>query len=460
MGILPLMLHSTPLPYVTSAAGYYAAIAELPWAMWLDSGHMARYDILVAQPIATLTCRNGQTEINDHTGSHISAADPFDLLREQLGTPIPEIPDIPFCGGALGYWGYDLARRWTSLPEPALRTANSLPDMAVGIFDWALVIDHHEQVARLVSRLQAPESAGILPTIEARLRGQPASPRNDFRITSPLRANFTFDEYNTAFAKIQDYLNAGDCYQVNLAQRFSADATGDAFSAYLTLRELTPSPYAAFLNLPDAQILSTSPERFLSVRGGKVETKPIKGTRQRGTDAQHDERLKQDLRNNSKDRAENLMIVDLLRNDLSKSCALGSVQVEKLFEVESYAHVHHLVSTITGELASGKDAISLLRNCFPGGSITGAPKQRAMEIIAQLEPHRRDIYCGAIGYVGWDGNMDSNIAIRTLIHTAGKINFSVGGGIVADSNSQEEYQETLDKAAGMLKALAAYGGKI
>ncbi len=454
------MLYSTPLPYTTSAAEYYAAIAGLPWSMWLDSGQMGRYDILVAQPIATLTSRNGQTEINDRTGIHVSAADPFDLLRERLGTPIPGMQDIPFSGGALGYWGYDLARRWINLPEPALKAERSLPDMAVGIFDWAVVIDHYEQVTRLVSRLQAPESAGILPMIEARLRAQPTSPRNDFRITSPLRANFTFDEYSAAFARIQRYLNAGDCYQVNLAQRFSADATGDALSAYLTLRELAPSPYAAFINLPDAQILSASPERFLSVRGGKVETKPIKGTRQRGTDTQHDERLKQDLRNNSKDRAENLMIVDLLRNDLSKSCALGSVQVQKLFEVESYAHVHHLVSTITGELASGKDALTLLRNCFPGGSITGAPKQRAMEIIAQLEPHRRDIYCGAIGYIGWDGDMDSNIAIRTLVHAAGKINFSVGGGIVADSTPQEEYQETLDKAAGLFKMLAAHGGKI
>lgn len=450
------MLYSTPLPYADHAGGYYAAIAHLPWAMWLDSGGMGRYDILVAQPVATLTTRAELTEINDRTGRHISAEDPFTLIRKQLGAPIPNIMDLPFYGGALGYWGYDLARRWTNLPKQPRQAAPTVPDMAVGIFDWAIVIDHHEREARLVSRLLAPETAAILPSILAHLHTPPPVRRDDLRLTSPLCSNLSRDEYRSAFAKIQDYLHAGDCYQVNLAQRFTAGATGDALSAYLALRTLTPSPYAAFLNFPHAQILSASPERFLSVRNGKVETKPIKGTRQRGMDARQDEHLKQDLGNNSKDRAENLMIVDLLRNDLGRSCATGSVQVEKLFEVESYAHVHHLVSTIRGELAAGTDALALLQNCFPGGSITGAPKRRAMEIIAQLEPHKRGIYCGAIGYIGWDGDMDTNIAIRTLTYADNEIHFSVGGGIVADSSVEQEYQETLDKAAGIFKTLALY----
>lgn len=450
------MLFSTPLPYADHAGGYYAAIAHLPWAMWLDSGGMGRYDILVAQPVATLTTRAELTEINDRTGRHISAEDPFTLIRKQLGAPIPNIMDLPFYGGALGYWGYDLARRWTNLPKQPRQAAPTVPDMAVGIFDWAIVIDHHEREARLVSRLLAPETAAILPSILALLHTPPPVRRDDLRLTSPLCSNLSRDEYRSAFAKIQDYLHAGDCYQVNLAQRFTAGATGDALSAYLALRTLTPSPYAAFLNFPYAQILSASPERFLSVRNGKVETKPIKGTRQRGMDARQDEHLKQDLGNNSKDRAENLMIVDLLRNDLGRSCATGSVQVEKLFEVESYAHVHHLVSTIRGELAAGTDALALLQNCFPGGSITGAPKRRAMEIIAQLEPHKRGIYCGAIGYIGWDGDMDTNIAIRTLTYADNEIHFSVGGGIVADSSVEQEYQETLDKAAGIFKTLALY----
>jgi para-aminobenzoate synthetase component 1 len=449
------MLYSTPLPYVTDAGDYYAAIAALPWAMWLDSGGMARYDILVAQPVATLVTQGSHTHIEDAAGLRVSTADPFELLRQQIGSAIPRLPDIPFCGGALGYWGYDLSHRWTHTSErqPA---ADALPDMAVGIYDWAILVDHHEREARLVSRLHAPETIKILPDILTRLQNHHARPKDDFCVSGNVRANLSQNEYNSAFAKIHDYLFAGDCYQVNFAQRFTAPAAGNALGAYMTLRSISPAPYSAFLNLPQAQILCASPERFLSVRDGNVETKPIKGTRQRGADAQHDAQLKADLLSNTKDRAENLMIVDLLRNDLSKSCEPGSVAVQKLFAVESYANVHHLVSTITGKLAAGKDALTLLRDCFPGGSITGAPKKRAMEIIEQLEPQRRGLYCGAIGYVGWDGQMDTNIAIRTLIYTHEEIHFSVGGGIVADSIASAEYQETLDKAAGMLKMLAQY----
>lgn len=452
------MLYSNPIPYVVNAGDYYAAIIDLPWAIWLDSGGRGRYDILVAQPVAILVTQGAATEICDAKGRRISTDDPFDLLREQIGAPISSMPNIPFCGGALGYWGYDLARRWLQLSGHNDGT-EKLPDMAMGIYDWAVLIDHQEQEARLVSRLHAPETLGSLPEILARLKNIHAKQKNDFQINGSIRANLSRSEYDAAFEKIRDYLIAGDCYQVNLAQRFTADACGDALEAYLSMREITPAPYSAFLNLPQAQILSVSPERFLSVQNGNVETKPIKGTRQRGIDAQSDARLVEDLRTSEKDRSENLMIVDLLRNDLSKNCAPGSVEVQKLFEVESYANVHHLVSTITGKLAAGNDALSLLRDCFPGGSVTGAPKKRAMEIIEQLEPQRRGVYCGAIGYVGWDGNMDTNITIRTLIYSNGKIHCSVGGGIVADSNAAAEYQETLDKASGMLKMFGLYGGK-
>lgn len=449
------MPYSAPLPYAANAGEYYAAIADLPWAIWLDSGGKGRYDILVAQPVATLVTRGANTEISDVTGQRQSANDPFDLLREQLGAPVPAIREMYFCGGALGYWGYDLARRWVNLSGYG-SAEGSVPDMAVGIYDWAVLVDHQALEARLVSRLRAPATAKILPEILARLHKKYAKRKQSFRISGGTHANFSRDEYGAAFAKIRDYLFAGDCYQVNLAQRFTARACGDAFEAYLVMREITPAPYSAFLNLPQAQILSVSPERFLWVQEGRVETRPIKGTRRRGIDAQSDERLKEDLRGHGKDRAENLMIVDLLRNDLSKNCAVGSVEVQKLFEVESYANVHHLVSTITGKLAAGKDALSLLRDCFPGGSITGAPKKRAMEIIEQLEPQRRGVYCGSIGYIGWDGNMDTNIAIRTMIYAQGEIHCSAGGGIVADSIEAEEYQETLDKASGMLKMFSRY----
>jgi para-aminobenzoate synthetase component 1 len=272
-------------------------------------------------------------------------------------------------------------------------------------------------------------------------------------------SNFTPDSYASAFAAVQNYLRAGDCYQINLAQRFSAAATGDALGAYLTLRNLSPAPYSAFLNFPQSKILCASPERFLRVQNGSVETKPIKGTRPRSSDAQLDRQLGEALRSHPKDRAENLMIVDLLRNDLGKSCIPGSVRVPKLFELETFANVHHLVSTVEGKLAEGRDALDVLRDCFPGGSVTGAPKQRAMQIIEQLEPNHRGIYCGAIGYVGFDGNMDSNIVIRTLVYSDNKIHCWAGGGIVADSEEKSEYQETLDKASAMLELLQHYGGE-
>jgi para-aminobenzoate synthetase component 1 len=258
---------------------------------------------------------------------------------------------------------------------------------------------------------------------------------------------------------VQKYLHEGDCYQVNLAQRYSAHATGDAYPAYLELRRNSPAPWSAFLDWPHAQILCASPERFLRVQHGLVQTKPIKGTRPRSADVAEDARLKDDLLRHPKDRAENLMIVDLLRNDLGKSCEPGSIQTTNLFEVESYANVHHLVSTIEGRLQSGKTALDLLRECFPGGSITGAPKLRAMEIIEQLEPQRRGIYCGAIGYVGYDGAMDTNIAIRTLVYSSGVIRCWAGGGIVADSTCEAEYQETRDKARAMLELLKRFGGR-
>jgi len=450
------MLYSSPLPYVVNAGDYYAAIEELPWAIWLDSGGMDRYDILVAQPITTLVTLGLNTTIENVTGVRVSDDDPFDLLREQLGPHISSIPDIPFAGGALGYWGYDLSRQWMGVAE---RNANTddLPDMAVAIYDWAILIDHQEREARLVSRLCSSETLKVLPSILERLHRKAVIKNNNFSVLAPVQSNLSQDDYNIAFEQIQDYLIAGDCYQVNLAQRFTAPVSGDVLQAYMSMRAITPSPHSAFLNLPQAQILSVSPERFLQLRDGKVETKPIKGTRKRGNNVGHDEQLIADLRSNKKDRAENLMIVDLLRNDLNKNCAPGSVQVDNLFEVESYANVHHLVSKITGTLASEKDALALLRDCFPGGSITGAPKKRAMEIIEQLEPHRRGVYCGSIAYIGWDEQMDSSIVIRTLICSNGIINFSVGGGIVSDSTAAEEYQETLDKAAGIFKMLALYG---
>jgi para-aminobenzoate synthetase component 1 len=461
-----MSFYSVDLPYQSDAVHYYAALANLPWAVWLDSGGMGRYDILTAAPHHTLEADNvsgGAGNVPGRADNGTEYSDPFGLIRNALGERIAPIEGVPFAGGALGYWGYDLARRMMALPNIARDTtplSAMTPDMAIAIYDWALVLDHQQHTARLVSHQRFAETAALLPQILRRLQRNGALPENSFRVHGSIISNFTPDSYASAFATVQKYLQAGDCYQINLAQRFSAGASGDALGAYLTLRNLSPAPYAAFLNFPRAQILCTSPERFLRVQNGMVETKPIKGTRPRSSDAQQDSQLADELRNHPKDRAENLMIVDLLRNDLGKSCVPGSVRVPKLFEIESYANVHHLVSTVEGKLAEGRDALDVLRDCFPGGSVTGAPKLRAMQIIEQLEPHRRGIYCGSIGYVGFDGNMDSNIVIRTLAFSGDEIHCWAGGGIVADSDMAAEYQETLDKAAGMLKLLRHYGGEL
>ncbi len=449
------MQYSSPLPYSADAAAIYAAIADLPWAVWLDSAGMGRHDILCAQPAVTLVTRGMDTEITDASGVRHATEDPFALLREQLGDPADNLANIPFAGGALGYWSYDLARRTTGLRRQSA-AADSVPDMAIGIYDWAIVLDHQRKTAHLVSQLRFDETEHRLPKILARLQRVAAQSAAPFSVQEEISSNLTFQNYAAAFAQVQDYLQAGDCYQINLAQRFSAGATGDALVAYLGLRKLSPAPYSAFLNLPQLQVLCASPERFLRVHDGSVETRPIKGTRPRNSDQLLDRMLAEDLRSHPKDRAENLMIVDLLRNDLGKSCVPGSVRVPKLFEVESYASVHHLVSTVVGKLAAGRDALHVLRDCFPGGSVTGAPKLRAMQIIEQLEPHPRGIYCGAIGYVGFDGNMDSNIVIRTLVYTNGKIHCWAGGGIVADSEVAAEYQETLDKAGAMIELMERY----
>jgi para-aminobenzoate synthetase component 1 len=255
---------------------------------------------------------------------------------------------------------------------------------------------------------------------------------------------------------LKEYIVAGDIFQANLSQRFEAPLGEPAWTLYRRLRERNPAPFAAFLDFPEAVILSASPERFLHVdAAGRVETRPIKGTRPRGIGPEHDAALAEALAESAKDRAENLMIVDLMRNDLSRVCSPGTVRVPELFALEHYATVHHLVSTVVGELAPGCNALDLLRGAFPGGSITGAPKIRAMEIIAELEPSQRSVYCGSIGYYSLTGALDTSIAIRTVIAPSrqDRVYFSAGGGIVADSDPEQEYRETLHKARGMIDAL-------
>lgn len=447
------------LPYIEDTSRLFAPLAGQPWAVFLDSGGLrntqARYDLIASEPMATLVTRDGRTEIRRADGSISRSTEaPIGLLQSLLKQyRIDGLDTLPFPGGALGYFAYDLGRSLERLPTVA-RDQDRLPEMAVGLYDWALVVDHQERRSWLVGCGFDPRTAARWPKLVAQFSHAPTEvSRSPFRATGAIESNMSRQQYADAFHQIQRYILAGDCYQVNLAQRFSVATEGDPWLAYQRLRELNPAPFSAYLNTPGAQLLCSSPERFLLLRDGVAETRPIKGTLPRGAVPQEDNALKQRLLESKKDRAENLMIVDLLRNDLGKNSTLGSVKVNELFGLESYATVHHLVSTISSRLAPGRDAVDLLRGCFPGGSITGTPKLRAMEIIEQLEPDRRGAYCGSIGYIGFDGNMDSNIAIRTMVHIDGRMRFWAGGGLVADSVLDTEYQETFHKAKAMLQLL-------
>ncbi len=433
----------------------FAPLSSLPWAMLLHSGsaeHMHnRFDILVADPLVTLSTRGQQTEIRrrEKDQTELSESDPFSLLQSELEKCgiRPEVnTDLPFLGGALGLLGYDLGRTIENLPALAERDI-TLPDMAMGIYNWALIADHHLQRLTLVCH----------DDIEARLawltQYQQACAEDDFKLDSAWQANMTREEYGNKFQQVQEYLHSGDCYQINLTQRFKANYQGDEWQAFLRLNRVNRAPFSAFLRLPDNAVLSLSPERFIWLEEGRIQTRPIKGTLPRSEDPATDRLQAQRLAKSEKDRSENLMIVDLLRNDIGRVAVPGSVKVPELFVVEPFPAVHHLVSTITATLPASCHPASLLRACFPGGSITGAPKIRAMQIIEQLEPQRRNGYCGSIAYISFCGTMDSNITIRTLLTEQGKIYCWAGGGIVADSQEQAEYQETFDKVARILPYL-------
>ena len=454
---MPLAKHQlATLPYFTDSAALFSQLANKPWAVFLDSGHphsqQGRYDILVADPVCTLVTHSEITEINQQGVVTHSTDNPFDLVKEQLlAHGAGELSDLPFNGGAIGYFSYDLARRLEHLPVLA-EDAEGIAEMAVGIYAWAVIVDHQQQQSFLIAHALDETTWQDLIVQFSQL---PTAPHHElFQVTSPVQSNMDKTGYRKAFERIKHYLKEGDCYQVNLTQRFSASCLGNPWTAYQTLRELNAAPFSAYLNLPEVQILSSSPERFLHLADGIVETKPIKGTRPRKLDEAEDQQQIQQLIASSKDRAENVMIVDLLRNDISKTCS--EVKVPVIFDVETYTTVHHLVSTVTGVLAKNQHALDVLKSCFPGGSITGAPKIRAMEVIEELEPHRRGVYCGSIGYIGFNGNMDSNIAIRTLVHSNNTIRFWAGGGIVNDSVVEAEYQECFDKAAALLDLLRQF----
>ncbi|MDO7898319.1 aminodeoxychorismate synthase component I [Pseudomonas citrulli] len=437
-----------PLPYRANPADYFAAIRHAPGSVLLDSGRPSaergRYDVLSAWPLAQLAV------LPEESGS--------DFLRRlraqltQLGHAVlPDTVQLPFAGGLIGYLSYDFGRHLEALPSHA-QDDLQLPDACFGVYDWALVSDHQAGTSQLVFHPHC-DDAERQRLIALFSQAVPLS-TGEFRLAGSMTPDLDAEAYRQAIERIHAYIQAGDCYQVNFAQRFRAPCQGDAWAAYQALRAACPTPFSGFQSLPEGgAVLSLSPERFIKVSQGHVETRPIKGTRPRGATPAEDAAHAADLLASPKDRAENLMIVDLLRNDLGRTCRIGSVRVPELFSLESYPNVHHLVSSVTGELAAGKDALDLIAGSFPGGSITGAPKIRAMQIIDELEPTRRGLYCGSLLYLDVRGEMDSSIAIRSLLVKDGQVCCWGGGGIVADSDWQAEYQESITKVRVLLDTL-------
>ncbi|WP_341303129.1 aminodeoxychorismate synthase component I [Pseudomonas sp. TMP25] len=439
------------LPYQADPSSYFSCVMHAPGAVLLDAGRpmaqRGRYDLISAWPIAELVPTPDEP------------ANTFlQRLRQSLSAlgeaQAPVETPLPFVGGLIGYLSYDFGRRLEQLPSHAVDDLD-LADARFGLYGWALITDHQQQRSQLVFHpsLAVAERQRLI----ALFASPPALTQQSFKLQEAFQSNMTETQYLQGFARIQAYIQAGDCYQVNFAQRFRAPYQGSPWTAYQALRRACPTPFSGYQALPNGgAIISLSPERFLRVSQGHVETRPIKGTRPRHAEPQQDQAQADALLSSTKDRAENLMIVDLLRNDLSRSCKIGSVRVPELFALESYPNVHHLVSAVTGELAADKDALDLIAGSFPGGSITGAPKIRAMQIIEELEPTRRALYCGSLLYLDVRGEMDSSIAIRTLLAKDGQITCWGGGGIVADSNGQAEYQESITKIKVLLETLEQF----
>jgi para-aminobenzoate synthetase component 1 len=417
----------------------FAEFAAKPHAVWLDTATGATgYSILAAEPSKIVRSKGNHTDIITSTGTQVVEGDPFDILDEQLALhQHGASADFPL-GAAIGYFGYDLKNFVEKLPAKAMDDIG-LPDCWFGFYDNLLVFDHaKKEVWEVVSGRGSCQTSN-----------QPRANSS----SGDLHSNFTRESYRAAIFRAKQYIADGDIYQVNLSQRFQCAVDASAPELYRALRESNPSPYCAYLDIGEAQILSSSPECFLNIRDRHVVTRPIKGTRPRGATSEEDTRIAAELLASAKDNAELVMITDLERNDLGRVCEFGSVRVSELVRVETYATVHHLVSTVEGQLRKDVSPVDCVRACFPGGSITGAPKIRAMEIIDELEPHARGVYTGAMGFLGYNGLTHLNVAIRTVVQQGRELTFHAGGGIVADSQPDAEYNETLVKAQGILNAI-------
>jgi para-aminobenzoate synthetase component 1 len=463
----------------------FERVGANPHAAWLDSaspdGAIGRYSFVAWRPFAVLRASEGSTEWVDGAGARQSdrpVTDELDEALERWRVDASGMP-VPFCGGCIGFLGYELAGQFERLPRNRHRDIE-LPDCELAFYDVVVGWDHEtdrcfvvstgrpadgrDRERRAVSRLEetieelrggSPYATADLEASRLKSDGLEVPGGSPLPGQPWLSSTTTESEYRDIVARAIDYIADGDVYQVNLSQRFEAAVTRAPLELYLELRQRNAAPYAAALRSDGTWILSSSPERFLRIDAdGQVETRPIKGTRSRSSDLLEDRRLADELRASGKDRAENLMIVDLLRNDLSRVCVPGTVRVPDLFRLESWSTVHHLVSTVTGRLRPDVTVGQVLRATFPSGSVTGAPKIRAMEIIDELESVERGPYCGAIGYMSFDGQVDLAVAIRVVSVANGRATYHAGGGVVYDSDPKDEYVETLHKARAITAAVA------
>lgn len=446
------------LPYARDSSHFLRLLSGQPFLVFLDSGlatqDQARYDIVTALPSAHQLVQPDRTPVNSFVIARQMLAD-----FSRSGQRYQNLRHLPFCGGLIGCFSYSSG---CDSKIPDLHQSSSaagqlakLPIAALGIYEWAIVVDHHRAETTLFVLPSCPQEIRetVMDLINNAVFPEPCDVQKSlsFALEKAFSPLMMKSDYASAFKRLQQYILNGDCYQSNLAIPFTAPFQGEIAEAYLLLRERSRSPFSAFINAGEFSVLSLSPERFISVTDGHVYTQPIKGTRKRVSDPVQDQANIDDLISSEKDRAENLMIVDLLRNDLGRVCVTGSVKTESLFQLHSFSHVHHLISSISAQLPTGSSPLELLEQCFPGGSITGAPKIRAMQIIAELESLPRAIYCGSVFYNDFLDRMDSNICIRTLLATEGQLYCWGGSGVVADSDLEEEFQECLDKVSVLME---------
>ncbi|GAB4484341.1 MAG: aminodeoxychorismate synthase component I [Thermodesulfovibrionales bacterium] len=434
---------------------------------------IARYSFIAVDPYLTFSVQNGEVRIRCRGRETISSRKPLQRLREIVGAyPQKRINSLPpFQGGAIGFLGYDFVRYFERLPDAAADDL-TLPDALFFLVDTVISFDHQERRAWIVACPGARdtvlgyspiektdeelhvEAAAMIRRVEDLLEKTPPEPRTASRVRPVVVQETPKEQYTAMVRRAKEYIAAGDIFQANLSLRIRADiGKTEPWSVYETLRKVNPSPFAFFMDCGEFQIASSSPERLVRCAGGRVDTRPIAGTRPRGRDTGEDELLRAELLLNAKERAEHIMLIDLERNDIGRVCSYGSVTVDELMTTEEYSHVIHIVSNVQGRLAPGKDCFSVIRAAFPGGTITGVPKVRCMEIIEELEARRRGVYTGSAGYIGFNGDMDLNIIIRTFLIKDGMAYVQAGAGIVADSDPEREHAECLKKAEALVRTL-------